>query len=146
MNSIPPSEAELSALREQVVQLTINQSTIYSNWIKFAITVQAGLAAGLGFVLKDAKYAVFGLMIAFFGIATAILFAAILRRHAQWSVWYVERWKCLATTSEIFPTRPGEIAGQKLGPVAWSVVGFLLLVALAWIVIFTLVLFKLPVL
>src|SRR6266536_3577683 len=51
----------LSALRTQLVRLIINQGTIFSNWIKFAITVQGALAAGLGFALSDAKYRVFGL-------------------------------------------------------------------------------------
>ena len=46
----------LSALRTQLVRLIINQGTIFSNWIKFAITVQGALAAGLGFALTDAKY------------------------------------------------------------------------------------------
>lgn len=96
----------LSALRGQLVQLIINQGTIFSNWIKFAITVQGGLAAGLGFALSDAKYRVFGLIIALLGIVTALGFAAILIRQAQWLMWFVQRWNSLATTSEIFPTRP----------------------------------------
>src|SRR5262249_14230543 len=46
----------------------------------------------------------------------------------------------LATTSEIFPTRPGEIVRLNPGRVAMLVAGCLLLVAIAWIVIFVLVL------
>jgi hypothetical protein len=72
---------ELSALRTELVQLIVNQSTIFTNWIKFAITVQGGLAAGLGVVLgwnALAKYRPLGLIIACFGIAAAVLFAKIL--------------------------------------------------------------------
>jgi hypothetical protein len=100
----------LSALRAQLVQLIINQGTIFSNWIKFAITVQGALAAGLGFALSAAKYRVFGLIMALLGIGTALGFAAILVRQAQWLMWFAQRWNSLDTTSEIFPTRPGEIA------------------------------------
>ena len=104
----------LSALRTQLVQLIINQGTIFSNWIKFAITVQGALAAGLGFALSDAKYRVFGLIIALLGIVTSLGFAAILVRQAQWLMWFAQRWNSLAMTSEIFPTRPGEIV--RLNP------------------------------
>ena len=38
----------LSALRGQLVQLIINQGTIFSNWIKFAITVQGKLGGWIG--------------------------------------------------------------------------------------------------
>jgi len=130
----------LSALRGQLVQLIINQGTIFSNWIKFAITVQGSLAAGLGFALSDAKYQVFGLIIALLGIVTALGFAAILVRQAQWLMWFAQRWNSLATTSEIFPTRPGEIVRLNPGRVAMLVGGCLLLVAIAWIVAFVVVL------
>src|SRR5262247_395158 len=90
----------LSALRGQLVQLIINQGTIFSNWIKFAIIVQGALAAGLGFALSDAKYRVFGLIMALLGIVTALGFAAILVRQAQWLMWFAQRWNSLATTSE----------------------------------------------
>src|SRR5262249_51604241 len=101
--------------------LIINQGTIFSNWIKFAITVQGSLAAGLGFALSDAKYQVFGLIIALLGIVTALGFAAILVRQAQWLTWFAQRWNSLAMTSEIFPTRPGEIVRLNPGRVAcWS--------------------------
>jgi hypothetical protein len=130
----------LSALRTQLVRLIINQGTIFSNWIKFAITVQGALAAGLGFALSDAKYRVFGLIMALLGIGTALGFAAILVRQAQWLMWFAQRWNSLATTSEIFPTRPGEIVRLNPGRVAMLVGGCLLLVAIAWIVIFVVVL------
>ena len=130
----------LSALRGQLVRLIINQGTTFSNWIKFAITVQGALAAGLGFALSDAKYRVFGLIMALLGIGTALGFAAILVRQAQWLMWFAQRWNSLATTSEIFPTRPGEIVRLNPGRVAMLVGGFLLLVAIAWIVIFVVVL------
>ena len=127
-------------VRGQLVQLIINQGTIFSNWIKFAITVQGALAAGLGFALSDAKYRVFGLIMALLGIGTALGFAAILVRQAQWLMWFAQRWNSLATTSEIFPTRPGEIVRLNPGRVAMLVGGCLLLVAIAWIVIFVVVL------
>src|SRR3954469_5235442 len=90
---------ELSALRLQLVQLIIQQGNIFSNWVKFAITVQGGLAAGLVavFVSGLAKYRLLGLIIAFFGIATAALFAKILVRHVQWAHWYISRGKELAS-------------------------------------------------
>jgi len=130
----------LSALRTQLVRLIINQGTIFSNWIKFAIIVQGALAAGLGFALSDAKYRVFGLIMALLGIGTALGFAAILVRQAQWLMWFAQRWNSLAMTSEIFPTRPGEIVRLNPGRVAMLVGGCLLLVAIAWIVIFVVVL------
>jgi hypothetical protein len=36
------------ALRTQIVELISQQGTIFTNWVKFAITVQGGLAAALG--------------------------------------------------------------------------------------------------
>jgi hypothetical protein len=142
-------DTELSELRTQLVQLIIQQGTIFSNWVKFAITVQGGLAAGLGAVLLStlAKYRLLGLIIAFFGVATAALFAKILVRHTQWGAWYVCRGRDLAKTPQIFP-QPGEIPAVKLkelterkkwkelGPVIRPILFFLLLVAIAWAVVF----------
>src|SRR5260370_35582635 len=108
------TDTELSALRTELVQLIIQQGTIFTNWVKFAITVQGGLAAGLGAVLLSAldKYRLLGLIIASFGIAAAISFAKILIRHTQWSQWYVSRGRELADNPQIFP-QPGEIPEVK---------------------------------
>jgi hypothetical protein len=161
---------ELSALRLQLVQLIIQQGNIFSNWVKFAITVQGGLAAGLGAVLLSglAKYRLLGLIIAFFGIATAALFAKILVRHVQWAHWYISRGKELASAREIFPPdnaipelklkelvalRWKELGQQKweevlplkwkqLGPVIRPILIFLLLVAIAWGVVLVWLLFQ----
>jgi len=63
-----------SALRAELVKLIIHQETIFSNWIRFAITVQGGLVAGLAFVLRYVPNdrVVLGFIIAFFGAATAL--------------------------------------------------------------------------
>src|SRR5262245_64702081 len=90
--------------------------------------------------LSEAKYRVCGLIMALLWIGTALGFAAILVRQAQWLMWFAQRWNSLATTSEIVPTRPGEIVRLNPGRVAMLVAGCLLLVAIAWIVIFVLVL------
>jgi hypothetical protein len=121
------SDTELSALRTHLVQLIIQQGTIFSNWVKFAITVQGGLAAGLGAVLLSAlaKYRLLGLIIAIFGVATTALFAKILRE--------------LAGTPEIFPREgqiPEQVKWKDLGPVIRSILIFLAVVAIAWGVVF----------
>jgi hypothetical protein len=128
----------LSDLRSRLVELVIQQQEIFSNWIKFAITVQGGVAAGMGFVLSDPnnKYRILGFIIPFFGVLTAVLFAKILWRHAQWSVWYINSCNSLTAASKISPTQPREIANQKPGPVARWTVRFLVLVAIAWIGLF----------
>jgi hypothetical protein len=129
----------LSALRAELVKLVIHQETVFANWIRFAITVQGGLIAGLAFVLRETNYRVLGFLVAGFGFLTALLFARILHRHAQWLVWYVRTSTSLAPTSKIFPTRKGEVGELPVGTVTWSVIAFLLLVASAWIVIFIVV-------
>jgi hypothetical protein len=144
------SDTELSALRTQLVQLITQQGVIFTNWVKFAITVQGGLAAGLGAVLLSAlaKYRVLGLIIAFFGIASSVLFAKILVRHTQWTTWYVRRCNKLADIPELFPQRD-DIPEVRLSRLIWqvkkwkelggpgirSVVIFLSLVAIAWAVV-----------
>jgi hypothetical protein len=143
------SDTELSKLRGQLVQLIIQQGNIFSSWVKFAITVQGGLAAGLGAVLFStlARYRLLGLIIAFFGGVTAALFAKILIRHTQWAQWYVSRGRELADNHQIFP-QLGEIPELKwiklrkwsewkekwkeLGPVIRPILIFLLCVAIAW--------------
>jgi hypothetical protein len=154
---------DLSALRAELVKLIIHQETIFSNWVRFVITVQGGLIAGLAFVLSTMlDYpVVLRFIIAGFGFLTALLFAIILFRHAQWSVWYVRKGSSLAP--EIFPTPKGqirnpglvdrlvvqfvskfllkdEIGELPLGPVALWVVKFLLLVAITWFFIIVAVL------
>jgi hypothetical protein len=131
-----------SALFAELVKVLIHQETIFSNWIKFAITIEGGLIAGLAFVLRYVPNyrGVLGAIIAFFGAATALMFAKILGRHAQWAAWYVSRGNSLAP--EIFPTRSDEIAHQpglitkwlglrrdeigqqQLGPLSGPSVGF----------------------
>src|SRR6266481_1961333 len=94
MTELSDSRRQGSELRAQLVQLIIQQGTIFTNWVKFAITVQAGLAAGLGAVLATsalAKHRPLGLVIAFFGFAAAVLFAMVLVRHVQWGRWYGDR-------------------------------------------------------
>jgi hypothetical protein len=150
----------ISALRTQLVQLIIQQGTIFTNWVKFAITVQAGLAAGLGAVVATsalAKHRLLGLIIAFFGIAAAALFAQILIRHVQWGYWYARRCNELDRSPRIQPTERTEVSRgecsekeweelgrvgrweaqwKELGPVIKAIVIFLSLVALAWAGIF----------
>jgi hypothetical protein len=146
------SDTELSGLRAQLVQLITQQGTIFTNWVKFAITVQGGLAAGLGAVLLSglAKYRLLGLIVAFFGVVTAALFIKILVRHTQWSAWYIGRGRELTGNPQIFP-QPGEIQEVKwmqlkgwnewkekwegLGPVIRPIIIFLLTVATAWAVV-----------
>lgn len=132
---------QLSALRAELVKLTIHQATIFSNWVKFAITVQGGLAAGLGFVLSNVNtYRVLGFVIAIFGLVTALLLIAILRRHAKWNVWYLRRCNSLsANCTKLFPDKKGEVATLPPGRVCMWVVSFLSLVAIAWIAIFVVV-------
>jgi hypothetical protein len=146
INEHSTNDTERSALRAQLVQLITQQGMIFTNWVKFAITVQGGLAAGLGFVLGTsalAEYRLLGVMIAIFGIAAAVVFARILVRHTQWTEWYVRRCNELDGTRKILP-QPGEIPEVKwkelalpwrLRPVIRWVVAFLWLVAVAWIVI-----------
>src|SRR5262249_37673309 len=125
-------------------------------------------AAGLGAVLLSglARYRLLGLIIAFFGIATAVLFAKILVRHVQWLHWYISRGKGLATARDIFPPdnaiQPelklrellrwkelGQVSGKELapprgkdlGPVIRPILIFLLFVAMAWGVVFVWLLF-----
>jgi hypothetical protein len=125
-----------STVRAEVVRLIIHQESIYQNWAKFVITIQGGLAAGLGFVLSSpTKYRSLGLVIAALGFVTAIALDQILTRHARWSVWYVRKCNNLAADSDIFPNEPGEIGRLDLGPVARWVRWVMWAVALAWIVI-----------
>jgi hypothetical protein len=159
MTESSDSRRQAQFVRAQLVQLIIQQATIFTNWVKFAITVQAGLAAGLGAVLATsalAKHRLLGLTIAFFGIAAAGSFAKILVRHVQWTRWYGN--SLLDRFPKIFPSEPTEVARgnstkeewkdlgrvgrvkeqywKQLGPVIRSVVIFLSLLAIAWTVVF----------
>jgi hypothetical protein len=125
-----------SALRAQLLEMLIQQGNIFTNWIKFSITVQGGLAAGLGFAWSDLpKYGVLGFMIAVFGFLTSVLFAGILYRHAQWAAWYVKRCNNLAAIPKIVPGEKGEIGEQDPGRIGWAVVAFFSFVAITWIVL-----------
>jgi hypothetical protein len=144
----------------------VNQSTIFTNWVKFAITVQAGLAAGLGVVLATSalvKHRPLGWIISLFGIAAAVSFAKILLRHVQWGRWYGHRCNELDRIPQIYPSKPNEVTRgkewkeeewnklgalrrekeqwKKLGPVMLPVMIFLSLVAIAWVGIFVWLLF-----
>ena len=159
MTELSDSRRQASELRAQLVQLIIQQGTIFTNWVKFAITVQAGLAAGLGAVLATsalAKHRPLGLVIAFFGFAAAVLFVKVLVRHVQWGQWYGNR--LLDRVPKLYPSEPSEVArGKKtkeewnelgrvgrvkeqywkeLGPVIRPVVIFLSLVAIVWAIVF----------
>jgi len=141
MGSPKMAKPDVAALRGQIVQLIIQQGAIHSNWVKFAITVQGGLVAGLGFVLSDVtKYRLLGFLVAIFGGATAILFAVILNRHNQWVRWYVRRCNNLAAIPKIVPDIPGEVRKQGTGVVGWAVTIFLFGVAIAWGWIFIMIL------
>ena len=114
------------ALRTQIVQLITQQGTIFTNWVKFAITVQGGLAAALGAVLATsalAKHRPLGLIIAFFGIAAAVLFAKILIRHVQWGRWYTHRCNELDRIPQIQPTEPTEVARGNCSKEQWDELG-----------------------
>jgi hypothetical protein len=131
-----------------LVQLLIQQGNVFSSWVKFAITVQGGLVAGLGAVLLSglSKYRGLGVIIASFGIAAAVLFAKILLRHTQWAAWYVRRGRELDKTPQIFP-QSEEILEVKLreltelkkwkelGPVIRAILMFHLIMVIGWVVI-----------
>lgn len=129
----------VSNLRTEMVRLIIHQETIYQNWAKFVIAIQGGLGAGFGFVLSELNnYRPLGYVIVVLGGVTAIVLDQILRRHAQWSVWYLERCNALSASSKLFPdraTEPHVIADQRLGHVARNVRWLLWLLALIWAVL-----------
>src|SRR5712671_3165508 len=111
------AENDLSALRGQLVQMIVQQGAILANWLKFAITVQGGLVAGLGFVLSDVEtYRILGVIVAIFGALTAYLFAKILCRQSQWGGWYIERCNTLTPTSKIFPDKTESYQPAKIDP------------------------------
>jgi hypothetical protein len=61
MTESSDSRRQAQFVRAQLVQLIIQQATIFTNWVKFAITVQAGLAAGLGAVYRSPRRPTAGL-------------------------------------------------------------------------------------
>jgi hypothetical protein len=124
MTESSDSRRQAQFVRAQLVQLIIQQATIFTNWVKFAITVQAGLAAGLGAVLATsalAKHRLLGLTIAFFGIAAAGSFAKILVRHVQWTRWYGN--SLLDRFPKIFPSEPTEVARGNSTKEEWNNTG-----------------------
>src|SRR5262249_19847331 len=111
----------LSGLRTQLGPLSINPGAIFSHWVECAVNIRCASEARVGVSLSDDECRVVGVIMALLGTVPSLGFAAILVRQAQWLMWFAQRWNSLATTSEIFPTRPGEIVRLNPGRVAcWS--------------------------
>ena|SRR6266571_4293134 len=134
-----------------LVELIINQDEIAQGWIKFLITIEAGLAVGLGFVLKiggekpgllEQRFAPWAMgLIPFFGIAAALILCSIILRERKCQAAYVKKFRQLqgveppGTLTELFPTNQ-DINDQGIGFISSRVIALTVAIAIGWVIVF----------
>jgi len=93
----PPGESGTDG-GELLVDLIINQDHVAQQWLQVFLTIQAGLAVGLGFILRlsgEGQPPPVGLirlsaaLVPFLGILSAIGITMIVVRERKWQAWYV---------------------------------------------------------
>lgn len=139
-----------------LINLITNQDIAYQNWFKFLITIESGLAMGLGFLLKmggQEKNAVMQLglpvvkyLIPVLGIIVAVFLCIIIVRERRWQAWYVQQYRNLpGDIPVVFPGLIGwktSIEKLRYGFISKAIMWFVGLIILAWLVI--IVLFLVP--
>jgi hypothetical protein len=128
-------------LSKMLVDLVMNQDHVAQNWIKFLITIEAGLAIAFAFafgrVLPNWFQTLAILVIPVMGGALAISLAFIVVRERQWQNHYINRFNILPGLSGVvFPTRADELGSDVgktgLGAISWSVIFLVAVITLAW--------------
>jgi hypothetical protein len=129
-----------------LIDLIIHQDQFAVRWVQFLVTVEAGLAVGLAFVVRPGEkplpvwytqWAQF--VIPVFGILVAWGLTAIVIRERKWTSYYVQRYRDLRGLPDIFDKEEGasgSVKDQKIGFVGKAIVVFAIIVTIAWFTTF----------
>ena len=136
--------ADTSDHAKHLIQLVVNQDQVTQNWIRFLITVEAGLAVGLGFILQLSDdeqplqwfAPVVSILIPLLGCAVGVIVCLIVRRERRWASWFVQRFNALpGYAGKVFPTTQAEVRKQQAGFMSTAVFFLAALIVLAWLLV-----------
>jgi hypothetical protein len=126
---------------KMLVDLVMNQDHVAQNWIKFLITIEAGLAIAFAFafgrVLPNWFQTLAILVIPVMGSALAISLTFIVVRERQWQNHYINKFNAVAGLSGVvFPTKADDLGSEVgktgFGAISWSVIFLVAVITLAW--------------
>ena len=141
-------------LGEFLVDLIKNQDHVAHKWLEFLITIEAGLAVALGFLLRPVDgmnpqqqvvqqqvlpHAALYLIPAI-GIVVALALTWIVVRERKWQNWYVARFNALSCFEDrVFPKGKGDpnqpVDSQPVGRISQIVIVLTVLISLAWVAV-----------
>jgi len=148
-----PSGTHEEKCSSHLVSLITNQDHVTQGWIKFLITIEAGLAVALAFILKPGNDSTFpdwftrsvSIIIPALGILAAFILTDIIIRERKWQTWYVQKYKALPNDfPEVFPGEKGQdvsVDKQPWGYISKRIFWFTVIIILGWLVILGLQIF-----
>jgi hypothetical protein len=125
-----------------LVDLIINQDHVAQNWIKFFVTIEAGLAVAFAFAFGQLLPAWFQrlaiLLIPIMAIALAISLTLIVVRERQWQNLYIKKFNDLPGHSGlVFPVEADELGSEvgkpSYGTISWTVMFLAGVIISAWL-------------
>src|SRR5882672_11957222 len=138
------SEQAVEALRH-FVTLVINQDHVAQGWLKFLITLQAGLVAGISYLFSIATgrppwfVNLSAVGIPLIGILTTIALTLVTLQERKWQCWYAHQANSLpGATTLIFPVDygcTGDIAEQHLDYISRVVILLAITLIMFWTII-----------
>jgi hypothetical protein len=135
-----------------LVDLIINEDQVAQKWVEFLITIQAGLAVALAFLVRSSETLPGGqlvqsskvphaaiYLIAGVGFLVSIGITWMVVRERKWTAWYVHRFNQLpGCHGNVFPADqpvPKSVGSVPLGRFSQIAVGLGSIICLAWVAI-----------
>jgi hypothetical protein len=129
-----------------LVSLVTNQDQVVHNWVQLLVTIQAGLAVAVGFILKPTENALattaavipwFAVVaIPILGIFSALALAAIIVHEQKWQVWFAQQFGKLPGLPRVFPPcddPAGTVSAIPLTFIARVITAFAVGMCVLWI-------------
>jgi hypothetical protein len=119
---------------DHLIKLQINQDLGSQAWTKFMIAVQGGLGGAFAYILLSERQLPLNgvktalvLIVALFGILTSAIIGKIIKRHHQWSAWYINKYGLLpGNEGLVFPVPKKPFVATKIDEVEPGVIGGLM--------------------
>ena len=132
-----------------LVNLVINQDHVAQNWIKFLVTVQAGLAFVFAFFIKAPEVSpglsvgvarMIMVCVPLMGLLSSISLTLIVVQERKWQAWYISKFNEIpGNNGVVFPANYGKgtttVFRQPLDAISWNITVLGSLMTLIWVVL-----------
>lgn len=126
---------------DKLVDLVINQDHVAQGWLKFEMTLQAGLIVSLSYLLSLSSaenLRNFGCLIPAIGVISTIFLTVVCIHERKWQAFYMHRYHEVIgnPTLGCFPKdsyTSNAISRQKIDRIGWSIIALNAAITIVWL-------------